>query len=182
MFYFPLPYSSYKPKSGPITLTTHSKLVLESLLAVLAAGDSTILLGEQTYQSPGDTTARLMESFLLARGMEKQYIRMVSETRNNTWQQLAELKKQINNEPVTLIAFQFHAPRVALIAKRLELCFTIVLVEDVLKNNFDLGKLQQANRKIILSEYILRLLAYVDVRGTLQNFYTNHVGPRAPLA
>jgi vancomycin permeability regulator SanA len=182
MLYFPLPYSSYKPKSGPITLTTHSRLVLESLLAVLAAGDSTILLGEQTYQSPGDTTARLMESFLLARGMEKQNIRATYEARNNTWQQLVELKKQINNEPVTLIAFQFHAPRVALISKRLGLSFTIVLVEDILKKNFALEETVQVNKKVLLYEYLLRLVAYVDVRGTLQNFYTNRFGPRAPLA
>lgn len=181
MLYFPLPYSSKGPLNGPAELTTHSQLVLLALLATMTPGDTVILIGEQTYQDPAHLTAELMETFLLHNGIAKENIETIPTARNNTWQQLAELKKQIGNEPVTLIAFRFHAPRVQRTASRLGLRFSILLMEDILKNNSVVEKVRQANKKILLHEYVLRLLAYIDTRGVLQNSYTNHFGPRAPL-
>lgn len=187
---FPLPYSSYVSSIGQPTLSTHSRLVLLAALTYLQGNqtETVALIAEKTFGSKQHLTAVLMQEFLLAHGVEQARIKVHLQTANNTYQQLRVLKSLVGQKQVTLIAFEFHAQRVKVIAKNLKLNATVLSVENLLKSNVmarqEVDELNnsKAMRLNKFKENWLLTLARLDKFGLMSKIFSTLLGPRKPLA
>lgn len=183
---FPLPYSS-ELHNSKAQLSWHSQVVLLATMQYVKQQPDAeiILIGEQTYGSTTHKTVEPMKEFLLAHGFPETQIIYNEKVCNNTYLQLQELKKEILDDPITLVAFKFHAKRIKLIGSRVGLRFSIRTVEDIVKNSEGLRSMQHSLNKqpffIKAYELFLYLLALLDTRGAFQNWYSKKFGPRAPL-